>query len=605
MLIDFTVLGQAQGSELFTAVIPKAEVELRISMLSEYGFDVETIDVDTVPVAARLMTAAPADSFNLLLDVGASETTGVFFKEGRILQVRSFPFGGDNVTNALSGALGISFVEAEARKRRGDTAVAEEEITEACQKFFASLKNTTSSLRMSGLVDEDPATLWLTGGGSLYRKLAEDLSRMLAAPVERVNVTQLAGIKPVGGDDAGWDSMIMNGALALALRPMAKGPGFNFRQGGFRRKGRGPQARSRHQPQVGGRRGSPHSPACRRRSHALLLRRQGPARPTQGRDDSPSAEELSRGDARRRPGTAVPLEDRRGKAPRRITAACGLGQTPSLGVMKDLSEQVPEASDLVITALVFDGDKVDIRGEASGFDAAETIKKKLETTGRYASIAVSSSNAEAGKPRGVRAENHSGEETMKKFWDNLGAREKLYILAGAGIVAADPPRPVRDPALLGGTGRAWQRPSMPRRRSSKEMNAQLAEYRVFKRDMETIQRAMASRPPNFTLYSFVERKAREAGVRPNVKAINPSRGMSAGTYEEAMADVSLEKITLRQLVQFPLPGGLAARCRTGSESSPCARAWRAPSISTVTVQLATYQAAAAPRPGPAPARQGG
>ena len=67
-----------------------------------------------------------------------------------------------------------------------------------------------------------------------------------------------------------------------------------------------------------------------------------------------------------------------------------------LGVMKDLSERVPEASGFVITALVFDGNKVDIRGEATGFDAAETIKKELETTGRYESISVSSSNVKQG-----------------------------------------------------------------------------------------------------------------------------------------------------------------------------------------------------------------
>ena len=165
VLIDFTVLGQAQGSDLFAAVIPKAEAEDRVALLSDYGFDAETIDVDTVAVAARLMTAAPADSLCLLLDVGASETTGVFFKDGKILQVRSYPFGGDQITNALSGALGISFSDAEARKRRGETAVAEEEITEACGKFFASLKNTVSSMRISGLVTGEPDTVWLTGGG--------------------------------------------------------------------------------------------------------------------------------------------------------------------------------------------------------------------------------------------------------------------------------------------------------------------------------------------------------------------------------------------------------------------------------------------------------
>jgi len=192
---------------------------------------------------------------------------------------------------------------------------------------------------------------------------------------------------------------------------------------------------------------------------------------------------------------------------------------------------------------------------------------------------------------------------MKKFWDNLGARERLYILAGAGIVAV---------ILL------FQFAILPfwedRARVAKaldtqekvleEMNAQLSEYLVIKRDTEIIQRAMASRPPDFTLYGFVERKAREAGVRPNVKAINPSRGVSAGTYEEAMVDVSLEKITLRQLVHF-LYQADSPRDAVTIRKLTVRKSLESPEYLTATVQLATYQAAAAPRPGPAPARQGG
>ena len=395
VLIDFTVLGQAQGSDLFTAVIPKAEVEERIALLADYGFDAETIDIDTVPVAAQLMTAAPVDSLNLLLDVGASETTGVFFKEGRILQVRSYPFGGDHVTNALSAALGVAFVEAEARKKRGDTEQAEEQITEACQKFFASLKNTISSLRMSGLVDEDPATVYLTGGGGLYRKLAEELSRVLAAPVERVNVTQLAGIKPVGGDDAGWDSMIMNGALALALRPLAKGPGFNFRQGDLRRKGMPLKFDLGINLKWAG------------AVTALILLLAGAdltlshyadkARLDQLKAETAALLQQTFPEVTRVVDPAQQFRAKIAEAKRFATASRGAASGGSvLGVMKDLSEQVPEASDFLITALVFDGDRVDIRGEATGFDAAETIKKQLEKTGRYESIAVSSSNVKQG-----------------------------------------------------------------------------------------------------------------------------------------------------------------------------------------------------------------
>jgi Tfp pilus assembly protein PilN len=65
--------------------------------------------------------------------------------------------------------------------------------------------------------------------------------------------------------------------------------------------------------------------------------------------------------------------------------------------MKDLSEQVPESAEFLLTTLVLDGDRIDIRGEAATADAAEAVKKALEATGRYASVAVSSSGGQAGR----------------------------------------------------------------------------------------------------------------------------------------------------------------------------------------------------------------
>jgi type II secretory pathway component PulM len=192
---------------------------------------------------------------------------------------------------------------------------------------------------------------------------------------------------------------------------------------------------------------------------------------------------------------------------------------------------------------------------------------------------------------------------MKKFWDNLGAREKLYILAGTGIV-------ILIVLVQFAIVPLWEERERvakaidAQEKIIKEMNAQLVEYRVLKRDMETIQRAMAGRPPNFTLYSFVEQKAREAGVRPNVKAINPSRGGSSGTYEEAMVDVTLEKITLRQLVQF-LYLADSPRDAVRVRKLTVRKSKESPDYLAATVQLATYQATPGARPGAGPVRQGG
>lgn len=192
---------------------------------------------------------------------------------------------------------------------------------------------------------------------------------------------------------------------------------------------------------------------------------------------------------------------------------------------------------------------------------------------------------------------------MKKYWDNLGAREKLYILAGTGIVILIV---LVQFAILP----FWEERERvakaidAQEKILKEMNAQLAEYRVLKRDTDTLQRAMAARAPNFTLYAFVEQKAREAGVRPNVKAINPSRGMSSGTYEEAMADVTLDKITLRQLVQF-LYHADSPRDAVRVRKLTVRKSMESSEYLAATVQLATYQASPGARPGAGPSRQGG
>ena len=190
---------------------------------------------------------------------------------------------------------------------------------------------------------------------------------------------------------------------------------------------------------------------------------------------------------------------------------------------------------------------------------------------------------------------------MKKFWDNLGTREKLTIKAGAGIGFAI--LLLQFAVLPFWEERARVAKAVEAQEKILEvMHSQLAEYRLLKRDTDDLQRAVASRPPQFTLYSFVERKAREAGVRGNIKAIQPSRGLSAGSLEEAMADVSLEKITTRQLVRF-LYFAESPRDAVRIRRLAVRKSAESPEYLTVTVQLATYQTAAGPRPGPG--RQGG
>ena len=83
-----------------------------------------------------------------------------------------------------------------------------------------------------------------------------------------------------------------------------------------------------------------------------------------------------------------------------------------------------------------------------------------------------------------------------------------------------------------------------------EMALLATEYRAFKGHTEKIQQALARRPQDFTLFTYMEKIAGAAGVKPNIKYINASKGAVSGPYEEMPVEIKLEKITLKQLTAF-------------------------------------------------------
>ena len=83
-----------------------------------------------------------------------------------------------------------------------------------------------------------------------------------------------------------------------------------------------------------------------------------------------------------------------------------------------------------------------------------------------------------------------------------------------------------------------------------EMISLGAEYRKIEQESKRIQQTIASIPPGFTLFSYLEKKANEAVIRARVKTINPIKSSSVGIFEETSAEINLEKITLKQLTNF-------------------------------------------------------
>jgi general secretion pathway protein M len=77
-----------------------------------------------------------------------------------------------------------------------------------------------------------------------------------------------------------------------------------------------------------------------------------------------------------------------------------------------------------------------------------------------------------------------------------------------------------------------------------------AEFTLQETQMARIKSALASRGADFSLFSYLEKKATQAKVRGRIKQMNSSKGTQSISLEESLIDMTLEKITIKQLTDF-------------------------------------------------------
>lgn len=65
-----------------------------------------------------------------------------------------------------------------------------------------------------------------------------------------------------------------------------------------------------------------------------------------------------------------------------------------------------------------------------------------------------------------------------------------------------------------------------------------------------IKNAIAARRADFTLFSYLEKKAIAAHVRGSIKQMNSMPGVKSPSFDETLIDLRLQKITIKQLTDF-------------------------------------------------------
>jgi general secretion pathway protein M len=83
-----------------------------------------------------------------------------------------------------------------------------------------------------------------------------------------------------------------------------------------------------------------------------------------------------------------------------------------------------------------------------------------------------------------------------------------------------------------------------------EINELSTEFALLEAKTAAIKRSVSMHGADFTLFSYLEKKATQANVRGRIKYMNSSRGTQSSSFEESLVDMKLDKITIKQLTDF-------------------------------------------------------
>ncbi|MEH6436442.1 pilus assembly protein PilM [Massilia sp. DD77] len=192
--LDFDVIGPAPNSledmEVMLAAARREKVEDRVAIAEAAGLTATVMDIESYAARSALERTAGSrpDQIVALFQMGAQATHVSVMLGGETVYEREQPFGGNGLTQDIVRAYGLSFEEAETRKKSGDlpenyradllTPFLENaalEVTRAIQFFYTSTPYTR--------IDQ----LFLAGGSALVPGLLDIIAGRTRIPSALVN----------------------------------------------------------------------------------------------------------------------------------------------------------------------------------------------------------------------------------------------------------------------------------------------------------------------------------------------------------------------------------------------------------------------------------
>ena len=224
---------------LLVAAITKKSIREWIEKVEGNLGEVSIIDASPAALAAQIINKRKPAVCGIILDIGYDSTTAAFYEDDAIVHVRPLAFGGENITAAITANLSVDRDKAEELKINADYSSVSAAASEVCRNFCSELKNTIEYMKLNGVLQNEPAQIIITGGGSLFIPLKKELEDYFSSPVEVLDLVRSKELEIEETIRSQFNPQIMNTAIAAAMRISTGQKSFNFRQGEFVAKNSG------------------------------------------------------------------------------------------------------------------------------------------------------------------------------------------------------------------------------------------------------------------------------------------------------------------------------------------------------------------------------
>jgi type II secretory pathway component PulL len=373
-----------EGSGILVAATTKKSISQWIEIIEGNLGEVHLLATASVGLTSLLIEKQNAISSEVLADIGSTSTTLISYENGAIVDVRSLAFGGVHVTEALADDFSIEKDEAERIKISADFGEAGAKTKVTCGQFCQELKNTIEFLMLNETLKRYPAKITLTGGGSMFVPLQQDIATYLSLPLELLDLSRLPQIEIPENIRDNYQPQIMNVALADTLSLSSSIRSFNFRQGEFKTKA----ATGKLKDQL--------KWAAAAAGIILLL-----AVINQVLDYSLQARRLDnikkqiafifKKNYPEATTMVDPLQQLKTKLAENKKAFGfheGASEVTVVDLLKDISGLIPPSLDIIIAGFSYENDVVSIKGEAKNIDAVSAVKNELMKSTHFKEVSI-------------------------------------------------------------------------------------------------------------------------------------------------------------------------------------------------------------------------